>query len=408
MSSSVLHLSLFLDACLSGILTFNNYSEEGKHTMRKQIYGAVAILMTIAFIVPMFAVNQVQAQSWEPRDLTATLEGSGASFPNPLYQRYIRDYRRVVPSVRISYESVGSGQGIRDFLGGVTDFGGTDAVISDDDFDSSDLHVPMVMGAVVATYNLPGRAFRRLRFSPDTLANIFLGNITQWNDEAIQADNPRVRNLPDTPITVIHRSDSSGTTSIFTSYLSDVSSDWANGPGAGTTVDWPTGQGEPRNDGVADGVRNTEGAIGYVEFIFARSNRLPTPSIQNSSERWIRPSIRSVTAAASGVDYDDPDNEDLRIAIVNESDRNAYPIAGFTWLLVRENGPEGLTAENEAEELTKAQALTDYIYWTLTTRRGVRTAARLGYAPLPREARERAIEQLEKVNINDEFAFVEP
>jgi phosphate transport system substrate-binding protein len=353
------------------------------------------VSVVLFVLASLFALlgSTASAQSWAPRQLTATLRGSGATFPAPLYAAWIQAYKNVTPGVTISYQGVGSGQGQRDFIGYLTDFGGTDAALNAQRVatEAPDaLHVPTVLGAVVPTYNLPG--ITNLRFSPASLAGIYLGAIRRWNDPRIAADNPGVR-LPSTNITVVYRSDSSGTTSIWTDYLSKVSADWRSRVGAGTTVRWPVGVGAPGNPGVASTVKNTRGAIGYVELVFALANRLPAPAVQNASGNYVAPSLESTTAAADGVTI--PAN--LVASITNSPNAQAYPIAGFTYLLVR---------QSTYTDLTKAQALTDYIYWTLTEGSGA--ATRLGYAPLPASLRVRAIEQLRKITVNGERAFDGP
>ena len=332
---------------------------------------------------------------WAPRQLSATLKGSGASFPNVLYQAWIQVYKLTVPNVAISYQSVGSGQGISDFIKYLTDFGGTDAAIAEARVKTEApdaLHIPMVMGAVVATYNLPG--ISNLRFSPATLANIYLGNITRWDHPAIAADNPGVK-LPDTDITVVYRSDGSGTTSIWTDYLAKISTDWKTTVGSGTTVSWPVGIGAPGNAGVAGTVKQTEGAIGYVELIYAAANNLPEPAIKNAAGKYVAPTLESVSAAAQGFLAKTPD--DLRVNIVNPPEgENAYPIAGYTWVLVAK----------EQKDEAKAQALTDFLYWALTS--GSESAKALNYAPLPDEIREKAIAKLGQISVNGKPAFTMP
>ena len=329
-----------------------------------------------------------------PRNASASLTGSGSSFVDPVMQAWVEAYNSVADKTTINYQSVGSGQGKKDFIGNVTDFGGTDATMSNDELKQAPdaLHIPVVMGAVVATYNLEG--VDTLQFSGDTLAKIFLGTITTWNDAAIATDNPDAT-LPDTAITVVHRSDGSGTTSIFTDYLSKVSADWKDKVGAGTTVEWPTGIGAEKNPGVAAGVQQTPGAIGYVELIYALGNNLPAAAIKNHAGNFVEPSLESTSAAAAGSLSSIPD--DLRVSITDpQTGDTAYPIAGFTWLLLHSN----LT------DMNKAQALTDFIYWALTD--GTETAQGLNYAPLPDEVRVLAIKKLEKVMVNGTAAFTAP
>jgi phosphate transport system substrate-binding protein len=335
------------------------------------------------------------ASDWQPRDLEVTLDGAGASFPAPLYQRWIHEYQGLAPGVQINYQLVGSGQGVENFLSDVTDFGGTDEYISDEElaeYGREVFHIPTVLGAVVATYNLSD--VNDLKFSPDTLVDIFLGNITNWSDPAIAEDNPNAT-LPNLPITVVHRTDDSGTTSIFTNYLSSVSEEWASQVGSGKTVEWPVGTGGENNPEVASAVKQTEGTIGYVELIYALANDLPAPAIQNAAGSYVEPSLETVSEAAAGFLADMP--ADLRLNTVNPPEgENAYPIAGFTWVLVRA----------EMADETRARALTDFLYWALTD--GSDTARELGYVPLPDPVRERAIEKLTMVTVNGTSVFEQP
>ena len=341
--------------------------------------------------------------TFKPRDVTAKLTGSGASFPDPIYQTWIKNYKTVAPNVEINYQSVGSGQGRKDFFGAVTDFGASDKYASDTELKAATdpntgtlksevLHIPTVLGSVVATYNLPG--VTNLQFSGETLAGIFLGTITNWNDPKIAADNPGVT-LPDQEILVAHRSDGSGTTSIWTNYLSSVSPDWKSKVGSGDSVQWPVGQGGEKNPGVAAIVQQTEGAIGYVELIYALSNKLPVPAIKNAAGKYVAPSLESTSAAAQGFLAKTPD--DLRINIVNPPEgENAYPIAGYTWILVTK----------DQKDEAKAQALTDFLYWALT--QGSDAAKSLNYAPLPDEIRTKAIAKLEQVTAGGKQVFTAP
>jgi phosphate transport system substrate-binding protein len=341
--------------------------------------------------------------TFKPRDVTAKLTGSGSSFVDPVMQTWIKSYKSLAPNVEINYQSVGSGQGRKDFFGAVTDFGGTDKFASNTELKAATdpttgtlktdvLHIPVVLGAVVATYNLPG--VDKLQFSGETLVDIYMGTITKWNDPKIAADNPGVT-LPDTDITVAHRSDGSGTTSIFTNYLSSISADWKSKVGAGDTVQWPVGQGGEKNPGVAAIVQQTEGAIGYVELIYALSNNLPTPAIKNATGKYVVPSLESTSAAAAGFLAKTPD--DLRVNIINPPEGDtAYPIAGYTWLLVTK----------EQKDEAKAQALTDFLYYVLS--QGSDAAKSLNYAPLPDPVREKAIAKLAEITVNGTPAFTLP
>lgn len=367
------------------------------HLVRSLSALVALVMLAAALVAAVPAQAQSQPQTpppWEPRKLEGiSLKGSGATFPNPLYQAWIAVYKNVVPGVTISYQSVGSGQGQTDFIRYLTDFGGTDSVVASDRIRTQapdTLHVPMVIGAVVPTYNLANLPEGTvLRFSPETLSGIYLGQITRWNDPKIIADNPGVR-LPNLRITVVYRSDSSGTTSIWTDYLAKVNTDWSSRIGRGTTVRWPAGIGAPGNAGVAGTVRRTNGAIGYVEQAFAIGNRLPVPFVKNAAGNFVLPTPETVSAAAAGVTVPD----DLRYSITNPQGANSYPIAGLTWILVR---------EQTYTDAPKAQALSDFIYWALTDGQGA--AVRLGYVQLPTEVRLKAMAQLNKIRVNGQQVF---
>jgi phosphate transport system substrate-binding protein len=359
--------------------------------VRSTLFRASIILVVLVSLLAVAVPAQAQS-AWTPRPLNASLRGSGATFPAPLYAAWIEAYKKVNPSVTISYQPVGSGQGQRDFIRYLTDFGGSDAALTASRVQSEApdaLHVPTVMGAVVPTYNLAGVT---LRFSAETLAGIYLGAIKKWNDPRIAADNPGV-SLPNTNITVVYRSDGSGTTSVWTDYLSKVSADWRSQVGSGNSVRWPVGVGAPGNAGVASTVRNTKGAIGYVELVFALANKLPVPQVRNAAGNYVTPSLETTSAAADGV----PLPANLVVSLTNSPNANAYPIAAFTYILVR-----GSTYTDAA----KAQALTDYIYWSLTE--GTGAATRLGYAPLPANVRVAAINQLRGVRVNGQAVFDGP
>jgi phosphate transport system substrate-binding protein len=354
----------------------------------------LAVMVALALVLPALLATPATAQStWSPRPVTASIKGSGATFPNPIYQAWIAVYKQINPSVTISYQAVGSGQGQNDFIRYLTDFGGTDSVVTDARIKEQapdTLHVPTVLGGVVPTYNLSGLpANTRLRFSSDTLSGIYLGTIKNWNDPKIAADNPGVT-LPRTKITPVYRSDSSGTTSIWTDYLSKVSPDWASRVGRGTTVKWPAGIGAPGNAGVASSVKRTNGAIGYVEQAFAIGNNLPVPAVKNKAGNFVEPTPANVSAAAAGV----PIPDDLRYSITNADGANSYPIAGLTWILVR---------QQTYTDPAKAQALTDFLYWGLTEGQGA--TVRLGYVQLPDPVRQRSIQQLQKIRVNGQAVF---
>ncbi|MFV9505372.1 MAG: phosphate ABC transporter substrate-binding protein PstS [Oscillochloridaceae bacterium umkhey_bin13] len=361
--------------------------------IRSNLFRVSVVMVVLMALLAVMAPPAQAQSSWSPRPVNASLRGSGATFPLPLYGAWIEAYKQVNPSVTISYQGVGSGQGQRDFINYLTDFGGTDAALTASRVTTEApdaLHIPTVIGAVVPTYNLPGNL--DIRFTPEILVGIYLGAIRNWDDPRITAANPGVR-LPGTRITVVYRSDGSGTTAIWTDYLSKVSTDWRTRVGSGNSVRWPVGVGAPGNPGVASTVRNTVGAIGYVEQVFAVANRLPLPAVQNASGNFVAASLEATSAAAAGVTM--PANQVL--SITNSPNRDAYPIAGFTYLLVR---------GNTYTDVPKAQALTDFIYWSLTEGQGA--AIRLGYAPLPTQWRVGAINQLRSVTVNGQRMFDEP
>jgi phosphate transport system substrate-binding protein len=301
----------------------------------------------------------------------SALTGAGATFPNPIYTKWFDAYYKQT-GVRINYQSIGSGGGIRQFIEGTVDFGASDAPMTDGQLTAVQgnvHHVPTVMGAVVATYNLPTLDGIVLRFDGPTLAEIFLGRITKWNDSRIKALNAGV-GLPDQDIIVVHRSDGSGTTFIFTDYLSKISPEWNTKVGKATSVEWPIGLGGKGNEGVTQQVKQTEGAIGYVELIYAISNRLPSARIKNAAGVFVEPSLKSVSAAAAGADLK-PDT-DFRVSITSPGGNDSYPISSFTWLLVYKDPPD----------VAKGKLIEDFIRWMLQPE-GQRMAADLHYAPLP-------------------------
>lgn len=234
--------------------------------------------------------------NWKPRNLRANLTGSGSTFVDPAMQLWIEQYKKLAPGVAINYQAVGSGQGIKDFTGNITAFAGSDAYMTDEQLRQAPdaIHLPVVIGAVTVFYNLPG--ITNLRFSGTTIADIFLGKVTKWNDPEIARDNPGVK-LPGTAITLVHRSDGSGTTAIFTDYLSKISSAWKSKVGEGTSVSWPTGIGGEKSPGVTSAVQQTPGAIGYGELIYAPQNKLPTPAVENAAGKWVVPSLQTSSAA---------------------------------------------------------------------------------------------------------------
>ena len=265
-----------------------------------------------------------------------TLTGAGATFPNPIYTKWFDAYHKKT-GVQINYQSIGSGGGIRQFTEGTVDFGATDGPMNESQIaavNANVLHVPTVLGAVVVTYNLPGLGDTRLKFDGNALVDIFMGRLTKWNDKQLAALNPGVK-LPDLDIIVVHRSDGSGTSYIFTDYLNKFSREWKDKVGYATSVNWPVGLGGKGNEGVTQQVKQTEGAIGYVELIYALSNGLGYGDIKNSAGKFVTPSLASVTAAAASAKL--AKDTDFRVSITNPPGADAYPIASFTWLLVQKD-----------------------------------------------------------------------
>jgi len=298
-----------------------------------------------------------------------TLNGAGATFPNPMYQKWFSEYHKAHPDIQFNYQSIGSGGGIRQVLAQTVDFGASDGPMTDEQLAQAKtkiLHIPTVMGAVVPAYNVPGVS-GELKFTPEALSGIFLGKITTWNDPAIAKANPGV-NLPAQSIIVIHRSDGSGTTYIFTDYLSKVSSEWQNGPGKGTSVKWPVGLGGKGNEGVAGMIRQMQGGIGYIELIYAVQNKIDYGSVKNSSGTFVKASLDSVTAAAASAKSMP---SDFRVSITNAPGKDAYPISSFTWLLIPE----------KSKEAAKGKILADFLIWMVDD--GQKMTADLTYAPLP-------------------------
>jgi len=299
------------------------------------------------------------------------LNGAGATFPNPIYTKWFAEYART-HNVPINYQSIGSGGGIRQFTEGTVDFGASDGPMTDEQIaavQGNVGHIPTVLGAVVLTYNLPSIGATKLKLDAATIADIFLGKITKWNDARITGLNPGVT-LPDRDLLVVHRSDGSGTTYVFVDYLSKVSEEWKNTVGKATSVNWPVGLGGKGNEGVTQQVKQLEGTIGYVELVYAASNQLPYAEVKNSAGAFVDPTLEAVSAAAAGADLQ-PDT-DFRVSITNAAGEAAYPIASFTWLLIRTDNPDA----------GKAKTIKDFLSWMLTDEaQGMATG--LGYAPLP-------------------------
>jgi len=308
------------------------------------------------------------------------LNGAGASFPYPIYSKWFSEYRSVNPNVQVNYQSIGSGGGIKQITARTVDFGATDGPMTAKQLFAADgklLHLPMVLGGVVAVFNLPG--VTELKLTGEVIADIFLGKITAWNDPAIKAINPGV-NLPSTSITVVHRSDGSGTTFCFTDFLSKISKAWKGKVGNATAVNWPAGLGAKGNEGVTGLVKQTVGSIGYTELTYATQNSLTFAAVQNKAGNFVKADVDSVSTAAAGVEMP----RDFRVSITNAPGQNSYPISTFTWILVYENNSGG-----------KGKILRDVLKWALTD--GQPMARELGYSPLPDSVKSRVLKAVEKI-----------
>ena len=352
-----------------------------------------AFFLRFFVILASVSVMILLLQVLSPPDKPLRLTAGGASFPFPLYARLLDEYARITtPPVRIEYASVGSGAGIRGVLEGTFDFAGSDAPLTDEQLAQAApnqiLHIPTVIGALAVVYNIEGVA-ADLRLVPDVLADIFLGTITRWNDPRLTELNPGV-SLPDQPITVVRRADASGTTYIFTDYLSAISEQWKTGPGKGTSVAWPSpgNVGSRGNEGVAAQVRQIPGAIGYVELSHALINRLNTVSLRNSAGNFIPPSLAAATAAAAGLAGEMP--ADMRASLVNSPAGDAYPIVGLTWILIW----------RDQADPAKARAMVEFLRWAVAERNLEPFAADLFYAPLPQEVLNKVRTKLQTINHN--------
>ncbi len=313
------------------------------------------------------------------------INGAGATFPYPIYSKWFDEYHKQHPEVRINYQSIGSGGGIRQVSNETVFFGATDGPMTEEQLKAAPskiLHFPTVLGADVPVYNLPGVS--ELKFSGALLADIFLGKITRWNDPALARINPGVT-LPASEITVVHRSDGSGTTYIWVDYLSKVSPEWKEKVGVATSVNWPAGVGGKGNEGVAGLVRQTPGSIGYIELVYALQNKIPIGAVQNAQGEFVVASTDSVTAAAAAAASQMP--ADFRVSITNAAGPGAYPISSFTWMLLFE----------DPKDKTQARAMVEFLKWALTD--GQQFASQLGYAPLPAEVVKQELALLETIKL---------
>ncbi len=331
------------------------------HTYSGRFVAGI-LAVAVALTAPSCSRNAQQQSA------TVVLIGAGATFPNPIYSKWFSEFHKARADVRINYQSIGSGGGIRQLLAETVDFGASDSPMTDQQIAEAKrpiLHLPTVLGAVVPAYSLPGLS-GELKFTPEALAGIFLGKIQSWDDAALKSANPGVA-LPSQPILVVHRSDGSGTTFVFTDYLSKVSPEWKQRVGASTAVNWPVGLGGKGNEGVAGLVRQTPGAIGYIELVYADQNRIPYGSVRNAAGAFVKASVESTTAAAAAASVP----ADFRVSITNAPGAGAYPIASFTWLLV----------PTSWRDAGKAKAMQDFLNWMIAD--GQKQAPQLGYAPLP-------------------------
>lgn len=327
--------------------------------------------LAVAFLVVACSPDQSGGDGKAASTGSVDLTGAGATFPYPLYSKWFSDYANT-KNVRINYQSIGSGGGIRQFSEGTVDFGATDSPMTDEEMGKAKgavLHIPTVLGAIAIIYNLPGLS-APLNLTGDLLADIFLGRVTKWNDARIAALNAGVA-LPATDILVVHRSDGSGTTFVFTDYLAAVSPAWVAGPGRAKEVPWPIGLGGKGNEGVSGQVKQTPGAIGYVELAYAKQNQLAFAAIRNAAGQFVLPSPDGMTAAAASASASLPADTDYRISIVNAQGAQSYPISSFTWIL----------AYAQQSDSVKGRKLVDFLRWALTE--GEKQAATLDYAPLP-------------------------
>ncbi len=339
-----------------------------------RVMRRIVLLLVCAFLA-LPAVSQT------------TLNGAGATFPNPIYSKWFSEYKKLHPEVQVNYQSIGSGGGIRQVTEGTVDFGASDMPMTDVQLTEAQakrktkiLNIPSVLGAVVPAYNIPGVS-GEVKFTPDALAGIFLGKITKWNDKAITGANPGV-NFPDKDIIVVHRSDGSGTTFIWTDYLSKVSADWKSDVGSNTSVKWPIGLGGKGNEGVAGSIRQLQGAIGYVELIYAVQNNIPYGSVRNAAGVFLKASLEGVTAAAASAPKMPAD---FRVSITNAPGKDAYPISSFTWLLIPQ----------QSQDAAKGKILADFLNWMVTD--GQKMTAALSYAPLPDSVVQKEKEAIKQV-----------
>jgi len=335
------------------------------------------VLLLVCVLLPLALWCQT------PANTTTTLNGAGATFPNPIYSKWFSEYHKIHSEVQVNYQPIGSGGGIRQLTAGTVDFGASDMPMTDkqlQDAKAKILNIPTVLGAVVPAYNIPGVS-GEVKFTPEVLAGIFLGRISKWNDKAITSANPEVK-FPDKDIIVVHRTDGSGTTFIWTDYLSKVSPEWKSQVGSDTSVKWPIGMGGQHNEGVAGMIRQLAGSIGYVELIYAVQNNIPYGSVRNSAGVFLKASLEGVTAAAASAPKMPAD---FRVSITNAPGKDAYPISSFTWLLI----------PAQSKDAAKGKILADFLSWMVTDGQKMTTA--LAYAPLPDNVAAKVKETIKQV-----------
>jgi phosphate transport system substrate-binding protein len=336
-------------------------------------------------LVALGAGASMKAPSAAPAPSPLLLNAAGATFPYPIYSKWFTEYNRLHPDTQINYNSIGSGGGIRQLQAGTVDFGASDAPMTDQQLSQNKvpvLHFPTVLGAVVPTYNIEGVS-QDLNFTGEALADIFMGKITKWNDPALASVNKGVK-LPDTDIVVVHRSDGSGTSFVWTDYLSKVSKEWETKVGRNTSVNWPVGLGGKGNEGVSGLVKQTPGAIGYVELIYALQNKLPFGLVKNSAGVLEKASLAGITAAAAGKSKEIP--ADFRVSITDAPGKAAYPICSFTYLLI----------PSKIDDPAKKTAIKDFLHWMLTD--GQNDAEGLSYARLPKDVVARELKAIAQIN----------
>jgi phosphate transport system substrate-binding protein len=353
--------------------------------MKKLLHLPMILLSAALVLISLVAFHPSPASAAPvPAPDSIVLNAAGASFPYPIYSKWFSDYNKIHSDIEINYQSIGSGAGIRQLLSGTVDFGASDAPMSDEQLGQAKtriLHFPTVLGAVVPTYNIPGFS-RELKFTGEVLADIYLGKITKWNDPEIIKYNKGV-NLPAQDIVVVHRSDGSGTSYVWTDFLSKLSTEWQTKVGRNTSLNWPVGLGGKGNEGVAGLVKQTPGAIGYVELIYAVQNQIPYGRVRNAAGVFVKADLAGVTAAAASFAKTMP--EDFRISITNAPGRAAYPIASFTYLLI----------PMKIEDGNKKKVITDFLVWMLND--GQKDAEPLTYAPLPKEVVARELKQISEI-----------